>query len=332
MPTIGTPVTLMDFAKRLDPNGKVDKIVELISQTNEVLMDMAWLEGNLATGHKTTIRTGLPTPTWRKLNYGVAQSKSQTAQVTDTCGMLENYATVDKDLADLNNNTAAFRVSEDQAFLEAMNQELAKTLFYGDTTVTPERFTGLTPRFIATDTDSTKIGYNVIKGDGEDSDNTSIWLVGWGPNTVHGIFPKGSKAGWQHRDLGEQTVYDANGNPYQAYRTHYKWDCGLTVKDWRYVVRIANIDVSNLTKNASAGSDLIDLMTQALEKIQDLNMGRPAFYCNRTIRGFLRRQIVNKVAASTLSMESVAGKRVMIFDEVPVRRCDQILSSEEAVS
>ncbi len=34
------------------------------------------------------------------------------------CGMLETYSEIDKALADLNGNTAAYRLSEDRAFLE----------------------------------------------------------------------------------------------------------------------------------------------------------------------------------------------------------------------
>ena len=63
------------------------------------------VEGNLETGNKTTVRTGLPTPTWRKLYGGIQPAKSTTAQVQDSCGMLEAYAEIDKALADL--DTAA---------------------------------------------------------------------------------------------------------------------------------------------------------------------------------------------------------------------------------
>lgn len=163
------------------------------------------------------------------------------------------------------------------------------------------------------------------------SDNASIWLIVWGPNTCHTIFPKGSAAGLQSRDLGEHTLTDAAGGRYQGYRTHYKWDIGAVLRDWRYVVRIANIDVSDLTKNASAGADLIDLMTRALELVPNVGMGRPAFYMPRKIRSFLRRQITNKVAASTLTMEEIAGKKVVAFDGVPCRRTDALLLTEARV-
>lgn len=54
-------------------------------------------------------------------------------------------------------NTAAFRLSEDRAFLEAMNLQQASTLFYGDTTKNPERFLGLGPRFSEKDKSKVEI-------------------------------------------------------------------------------------------------------------------------------------------------------------------------------
>jgi len=324
-----TNPTLADVAKRYDADGKIDTIVELLAETNEVLDDMTFLEGNLPTGHKTTVRSGLPSSTWRKLNYGVQPSKSTTVQITDTAGMLEAYAEVDKALADLNGNTASFRLSEDRAFLESMNQTMASTLFYGDTGTDPEKFMGLGPRYNSLSAES---GDNIIVGGGSGSDNTSIWLVCWGPNTCHGIYPKGSQAGLKHQDLGEVTLEDAASGKYQGYRTHYKWDIGMSLRDWRYVVRIPNIDVSNLTKDASGSSAaLVDLMVQAVEKLPNVNLGRCVFYGNRTISSILRRQITN-TSNVRLSMDEVAGKRVMSFDGIPFRRNDAILNTEAAVS
>lgn len=320
--------TLADVAKRQDPDGKIDTIVELLAETNECLDDMTFLEGNLPTGHRTTIRSGLPSSTWRKLNYGVQPSKSTTVQVTDTAGMLEAYAEVDKALADLNGNSASFRLSEDRAFLESMNQTMASTLFYGDTGTDPEKFMGLAPRYSST---SAENGDNIVSGGGSGSDNTSIWLVVWGPNSCHGIYPKGSQAGLKHQDLGEVTLEDAASGKYQGYRTHYKWDIGVTLRDWRYVVRIPNIDVSNLTKDAATGADLVDLMVQAIEKIPNLGLGRATFYGNRTISSILRRQITNTNNVR-IAMDEVAGKRVMTFDGIPFRRNDAILNTEAAVS
>lgn len=323
-----TNPTLLDIAKRTDPNGKIDVIAEILAEQNEVILDAAAVEANDGTGHKTTMRTGYPAGTWRKFNFGVQPEKSTTVQVRDTSGMLETYAKVDKALADLNGNTAAFRTSEDMAFIQGMNETVASTLFYGDTDVNPERFMGLAPRF---DSLSAENGGNIISGGGGDSDNTSIWLVGWSPQTCHLIYPKGTQAGLQHRDLGEDTSTDSSGNEYQILRTHYKWNIGLTVRDWRYVVRIANIKTASLVKDAATGADLVDLMVQALELPPKMSGVRWAFYCNRTIRSFLRRQIINKDNV-WLSMGEVAGKKALMFDDVPIRRCDAILNTEATIS
>lgn len=330
MPTLkAINPTLADVAARTDSKGNIiTNIVELLNETNDVLTDMTFVEANNQTEHKTTIRSGLPDATWRKIYYGAPPSKSQVITVRDSLGMLEAYAEIDKALADLNGNSASWRLSEERAFIEAMNQQMATALWYGDSSVHPERFTGLAPRYNSL---SAENGRNILDAGGTGADNTSIWLVVWGQNTCHGIYPKGSQAGLQKRDLGEHTLQDAQGGLYQGYRSHYKWDMGLSLRDWRYVVRIANIKEADLKKDASSGADLIDLMTQALELVPNLNLGRAVFYCNRNIRSFLRRMIAHKVINSTLTMEQVAGKHVVAFDSVPVRISDALLSTEARI-
>lgn len=322
-------LTLADWAKRLDPDGKVPTIVELLAQSNEVLMDMVWREGNLPTGHRTTVRTGLPTVAWRMLNQGVTPSKSTTAQIDEQAGMLEAWSEVDKDLAMLNGNTASFRLSEARAFIEAMNQEFVSTLFYGNSGLAPEEFLGLAPRYsssLATN------GSNVIKAGGSGSDNTSIWLVAWGEDTVSGIFPKGSKAGLLHEDFGEVTVEMTTGiagSRMRALQERFQWKGGIAVKDWRYVVRIANIDVSDLA--GGTPPDLIDLMEQASEILPN-RLGRPVFYMNRGAKRYLRKQTRTDVSTGGgLTYDNVNGRPVLTFGDIPIRTIDALLNSEATV-
>lgn len=318
--------TILDVAKRMTGDGNLDKIVEMMNQTNEILTDMTVLEGNLPTGNVSTVRTGLPKVAWRVFNDGVEPSKSATAQATDTCGMLEAYAVVDRELAKIANNAKEFRLQEDRAFLEAMNQEMASTLFYGSKAM-PEKFVGLTPRY----SDKTaKSGENIIDAGGTGASLTSIWLVVWSPNTVHGIYPKGSKAGFEMEDDGVVDVTTTEGKKYKAYQTHYQWKNGLTVRDWRYVVRIANIDVTKLKKDASAGADLIDLMIDAEEKVPNLGMGRPVWYMNKTVRGFLRKQLNEGHKYQTAAGEE-PGKITVDFNGTPVRRTDALIIGEQQV-
>ncbi len=333
-----TNPTLLDLAKRTDPDGKIATVVEVLNEVNEVLDEMSWVEGNLPTGHRTTIRSGIPAPTWRKLYQGVQPNKSTTVQVTDNVGMLEAYAEIDKALADLNGNTAAFRMSEDRAFIEGMSQELADTLFYGNEGTEPEAFTGLSPRFNST---TAANGENVIVGGGAGSDNASIWLVVWGPNTCHGIVPKGSTAGLKMTDKGVVTIEDADGSGgrMEAYRTHYRWDAGLTVRDWRYIVRIPNIDKSLLTNvftsgTFSTGANLVDLMFQAMRKVPNLSAGRPAFYMSRDIASWVARQKAAMGLTSYTTEETVGGSMrfTETFHGIPMKRVDALAADEALVS
>jgi hypothetical protein len=346
MATLGTTVlTYADWAKRVEDDYKIGTIIEMLSQTNEILLDMLVLEGNLPTGHKTTVRTGLPTATWRILNYGVPNGKSTTAPIIDTCGNLEAYALVDKDIADLNGNSAEFRASEVVAFLEGMNQQVAQTLIYGNQAVNPERFTGFAPRYPTVTAATAATAANVVDMGGTGSTNTSVWIVTWGSNTTHGIFPKAKMTGLQHRDMGEWPVQDASGNTFQAYRDHFKWEIGLTVRDWRYNVRLANIDATLL--NGGSAPNLINGIVRGLYRLPTTSpmaggvqtsdspmirgsMGNTAIYCNRVVRTYLDLQAMNKTNV-LLTLDQFQGKIVTMFRGIPIRTVDALLNTEARI-
>jgi hypothetical protein len=331
-------LTLADWAKRTDPEGRVALVAELLSQSNEILEDCVFKEGNLPTGDRVVVRTGLPTAYWRSLNQGIPNSKSTTAQVDEACGMLEARSEVDKDLAMLNGNTAQFRLSEDNAFLEAMNQTQATTMFYGNPATDPKQFLGLATRYSSTTAGN---GTNIIPGGASSGAlNTSVYLVVWGDNTVYCPFPKGSKAGLLHEDLGEQTVYDG-ANRMQAYATRYQWKSGLVVKDWRYVVRIPNLLVADIvagtgTQAASSGTQLTKLMMRAMYKIPNLDSGRAAFYMNRTVHSGLAVQSLDRSQAALAVQPALSqfgtARNYLSFQGIPIRRVDCLLNTEAVVS
>lgn len=333
-----TNLTLLDWARRTDPDGKIATVAEVLNKYNEILDDMVWKMGNLSTGHKTTLRGSIPAGTWRLLNSGIQSQKSTTKQITETCGMLENYSEVDKDLALMSDNVDDFRFSEDLAIIEGLNQSLATAIFYGDTSVNPEQFVGLAPRYYGLSTAVTSA--NVINALGTTSaNNTSIWLIGWSDDTVHGIFPKGSKAGIQIQDLGEQTLFDSALNKYQGYRSHYQIKAGICVRDWRYVVRIANIDITNL-ETATDGTDnsanIFKYMSMALDKLPPNGNVRPVFYMNQRARAMLRAKLVSKTNV-WLTFEQVTGgsgitRPTLSFMGYPVRRVDAILNTENPLT
>lgn len=331
-------LTLSDWAKRLDPDGNVPVVAELLTQRNEILEDAMFMQGNLPTGHRITIRTGLPNVYYRSINQGVPTSKSLTTQVDEACGILEARSHIDKVLANLNANEPSFRLSEDSAFLEAMNQTMAGAMFYGNPGTDPRQFLGLSTRYSLSTAGN---GQNIIKAGGAGSVNTSIYLVVWGDQTVFCPFPKGSKAGLMQEDLGEGDVLDANNNYFRALRTLFQWQNGLCVKDWRYVVRICNIDTTDLTgqsgtQAASAATQIINLMSRSLDRVPNLGMGKACFYANRTVYSMLRVAALAKSNAA-LSIEQALTQfgtpyQMTRFLGVPLRKVDQLLNTEATVA
>jgi hypothetical protein len=331
MATLATNVvTLADWAKNQDPNGKQARIAEVLRQKNAIIDDALWMMGNLPTGNRTTIRTGLPAVTWKLLNGATSPTKSREAQVDEACGIAETWSEIPVDIADLGGQPDVFRSSRAVAHMEAMSQEVAQTIFYGNSTTAPEEFTGLAARYSS---QSAEIGQNILDAGGTGSDNASIWLIVWGENQVHGIYPQGSVMGLEHKNFGEETKETTDGLQ-RVYRENFKWKCGISVPDWRYAVRIANIDVSNLVTKSNA-ADLYDLMQMAIEHIPDDEAvsasGR--FYMNRTVRQMLRIQARDDVGTGGgLTYDNVGGKRVLSMDGVPVRICDVLTVTEATVS
>ncbi|MCM8743620.1 major capsid protein [Pseudomonas koreensis] len=325
-----TMPTLIDKFSREDGSKKIMKIVEQMAKQNDILMDAEYQECNDGSKHKTTMRSGIPEPTWRMFNQGIQPSKSTTVPVLDTTGMMEDYGLVDKALADLSGNADAFRTSENMAKLQGFNNKAARYMIYGNTQAEPQAFLGLAPRY---NDKSAESGANIIDAGGTGSTNTSIWIVTWGEMTTHLLYPKGSVAGFQHKFLGQQTARADNGGDFEAYRDHFKWDIGMSVRDWRANARVANIDVNLLqTDPTVSGPKLIELLVRALYKIDNpmQGEGRTVIYANREIQTFLHLQAMNSKNVN-LTLGEYAGRKIPEILGVPIKRNDAILNTEARV-
>ena len=322
-------LTLADWAKRQDPGGGISDVIEVLAESNPILQDASMMEGNLPTGHRSTQRTTQPSGTWRQLNAGVAETKSTTRQIDDSCGMLEAYSAIDVALANLNANAAAFRASEDNAFVQGLSENAVDAIIYGNSGVNPEQPMGLLPRYNSTTTGT----YLYVVDASGSSALTSVWLVTWGNKTTTLIHPKGSQVGLKAQDLGELPWDDASGNPYQAYVTHFQWYLGVSAPDYRYNVRICNISTTDLTVDASTGADLMQKMVTAYYKRPSNAIGQTTkayWYCNKTVAEYLHHQAANKSNVN-LTLDNAAGEPVVRFLGAPIHVVDAITSAETAI-
>ena len=331
MATLGaTFVDLIDIYKGQDGKGQFVEVIEMLTEMNPMLDDAIAVECNKGTTHLHTVRSGLPAVAWGKLYQGIPNSKGKKSQVEDTTGFVEGLSTVDKRLLTLSGNEGAVRLSEAQAYLEAMSNEVQTKIIYGNSASDPEEFMGLAPRFNLL---SAANGNQIIDAGGTGSDNTSIWFVTWGDNQCQLLYPKGTQAGVQRDDKGEQRVTDGSGNAYWAMEELFTWHIGLAVKDWRYVSRIANVDVSLMQAGSVA---LYGFMRKAYYKLQNRRVagGKIAIYCNRDVLESLDALATNAGASDNfvrLKPEMIEGKEIMTYRGIPIRETDAIINTEERV-
>lgn len=342
MSTLGTSrPTLLDVARSLDPDGRIAKVVRVLQQYNKMLDDIPWVEGNLATGNQTTINTSKAAPSLRSLNAGVVPTKSTVGQINDACSILENRNMIDINVAGLNGNTEAFRMQQDQLMIEGFSDSLAEHLIYGNSSDDPLEFNGFATRYFSLGTTYTTSAQMIDAG-GTGSDNTSIWLVGWGEGKVSGIYPKGTMAGLRYEDLGIQDVLTntSTGAYMRAYVSWMQWLCGLAVYDYRYVVRICNIDVSNLntaSDSSDTSANILKYMSKALDLLPDDGNARPVFYMTRNTKSMLRVKMQDKtnlhLTVENLTAPSGITRRPeLTYMGIPCRRMDSILETESTIT
>jgi hypothetical protein len=343
----GSWPSIIDVASRTDPHGNIPEISEMLSQCNDYTDDAPFMEANEKTGHEFVFRTSIPAGSWRSYNMGVPAAKSTTAKSRVGLGMLADWSWVDRDLLMHSGQGEKFRRSEDFAFLEGMSQTIAQTLIYGNTTVTPAEFMGLSTFYNTVNTNTAQNAANVIDGGGTGSSNTSLWYIGWSPKSFYLVYPRGSTAGLHMEDRGDVVpAYDNLGNPYIAFSSYFQQQVGLVPQDYRYGGRICNVDVtsaglagtnaldifstmSQLTLNFPKTSKTVSGVTKTDAPNDDFGTRR-VWYCNRTFLHYMYLQAMRDRNV-LLRLEDYAGMVTDSFRGDPIKLIDQIVTTESRV-
>ena len=335
MSILGTDaLTLSDLRKRLNPDGSIAFIIEALEQSNPILQDIPWIEGNLKTGNVTTVRTMVPTPSIRMINKGVKRGKSRTKQVQDTCMILEDRSVVDVELLALQKDKEKFRNSEDAAFVQGFSSYVAEQAFYGDSKNAPGTFNGLSVRYDTYGGNKGEAGYQVVSaGTPGSNTNTTAFFVGWGGKHTVGIYPEGTIAGLKMRDLGEQTVTDSDGLEYQALATLFTWKVGMAVQNIRSNALLRNINVAGLKSlNSAQKLALMDSLTETKNKIQNLQNAdkQVRLYVSDSLYNFFETYMNDKNNVFVTQQTLMNQMPQLYFKGIPVEKCDAISETESA--
>lgn len=322
-------LTVVEQAKRIDPDGSAAKIAELLDQFNEIFVDAVAEAANDVRSHKVSVRDGLPTITPRKINAGGTRSVSKVNQKRFEVMLYDVPIEIDEELIIHEPSPIEARRIEEAAFLEATLQEFARVFFYGNESTYEDEINGLATLY------NTLSDSNVRGAGGTGSDTTSVWVVQWKPRQMSLIYPKGSKgAGVEHNDKGLQRVTDSSGNPYYAYSSQVKLSFGIAPVDPRAVQRIANIESDGVTNNLAADTGQRNLFSalNAMPSPRTNKMAKTVLYCNRDL--LTQFDIwANEKSNMCLTVKDLkTGEPMTVVRGCPVRMVEQILSTEAAIS
>lgn len=318
-------LTSLEVAKRTQ--GVSDdsrRIIEELTEYNELLVDAPLIEANEGTVHSTLVRTAIPHGEHRGYNQGVGMAASQTKTIKDVISNIEIYSQVDKQMVDQSAHPQDVLMSEQVAFIEGLSQDMADDLMYGDHNA-DERYTnGFATRYNSTQSGQSK---NCISLGGTGNALTSIYLIKWARDKAHLIYPKGSKnLGVEYNFLGEQTVKDSNGKEYQAYRAHYRIARGLAIRNTMSVIRLCNIDLTA----SGIGDKIAEYIVKNMGNLAR-GGGTVSIACNAEVKGVLN-WAANQKLNVLYNKEDPWGNNVLHIGEARIRECPSILLTESAIS
>jgi hypothetical protein len=319
---MGDYLNFIDFTKRMDPDGSMAKVAEVLTAKIPFLEDMPVKTGNLPTGNQITIRSDLPEGTWRTAYTGVDREKSEVTQVVDTVGVLNSLSEVDARVLKTSGNSLEARLQEDKTFMKGLSKTLGTAVIYGNQNLNPQQPLGLSPRYPYSDSP------NVINAGGSGVDVQSIWLVVWNPDNVYGFVGKGQKAGFTMTDHGKNLVTDANGRKFEAWQTWFEWELGISVADWRQVARLCNVEVDGTTSTGPSVKNLIKLVRQ----VEDRKDGRAVIYCSKDVLTQYYIAAYDKTNVNLQLRENIFnGELIPYVMGVPMKEAD-VLVAESALT
>lgn len=330
--------TMMSWAQERalrDRKNRPARIVPILKKFTPLIEDMPVFPCNAENVHDTVWEHAIPGDSWGVLNRGTPVSEGDTTTVTDTCANIAREASIDQRILAKSSNPAHTKLVRSRRYFMSIAQQQERNFFLGNRNTTPDGVHGLAPRYGTIS--GNPFSNQIVDGGGTGTDNASIWLVGWGEEGVHGIYPESSdEVGIKHTPRGVHPKTDSTGR-FWTEDDSYGLDTGLAVAHPCAVVRICNIDRSLLNFAATGSSaNLLRLLRTAYHRatafasIGDLKW---CIYMDGQVFEFLDHHAQEANTNTFLSYrESGPNQPLMLtYREMRVRKADMLRPDEARV-
>lgn len=336
-----TSLTYRSMSDGLTADKKFDKeIVDLMVNENPILDDIALVEANDGSSEKVTIRTGVSSATWTAFYEGVQASHGSKKQVRNTSGRVRTKIEVDADLFDSQPDKNAVLMDEVSDHASSMMDAMADCLFYGKIENEPRKFNGLINFYDtvggSASTDDRVASHYVFSGKSASKASTamlrSIWLLGWGGKSIRCFYPQGSKAGMDRGTFKKVDTEDGitDGATLEVYRQYLTWNLGLSVRDFRYGGRIANIQADEMF-GTSGLPDYLSILRRLVTRVNGNGVSQ-AWYMDKLTLEAVQEWLAAKTQSNALTYQQVQQRLTPVLFGIPVRTCDALNTNETEVT
>lgn len=335
--TIATAHTLPEALRHKAPDGSYMWAYDALAKNKyPMIEEMYWEQANDDLAHEFLRNVSKPTGTLVRMEEGAPYEISIDRAVREQICRIEGNMRVDVRALEKAASPSQFYREKEERFLQGMTKTVHETIFSkngrGNMGLNPKDINGLGVRYndaANMDNVTTMASYSGASI----TDSSSAWLIKHGVDGFFGIFPKNASRAIQVNEKGENKQTDANGYPFWAVETNFAWEFGIGVMDDDCVQRLAGIKASGdgsffeiASGNATTAlgeRKLIDM----IENLPGGNTDQCAFYVGPQLMGQFRKRL-NEKGNMFFTMETVWGRPMLHFMEIPIIRVDTLAALE----
>lgn len=328
---VGAVHTILDVAKLHNNKEQLD-IARILHRKRAIFRTAHWEEANQLTTHVYSKETALPSGVWRGVNQGYTPEEAHHEQGVEPLSRLEGKGQIDEYLIDdIVPNPKQYRYEYDLTRMEGYMQAFTQGVFYGNSTLDPNKIAGLAHRY------KKVAGGNVHSAalaSPTANEQTSIWIIQWGKLKAAMLYGRNSGAKLIKReDMGKEWVVTnpTTGEGLYKYTTRFYSVAGLCVYDDRAVQRICNIEADRDADDATLDA-IRENVIWAIDSLPDDEKSGTYIYANRLGKYLLKRAVRSDANVIWTTDKDDYGMIRDHFYGVPIQLDEGIRNDEPVVT
>ena len=329
-------LTLSDVAK-MTHNQELVPMVDELTKPTTLFSWMGWKQASDAMRDVSGKVTELPKATWTGLDMGVKATKGNYTQKEEGLAIIESWASINEKTYAVSPHKEATRWENDRLHIQGLGMDAEEGLVYGNPAVDVNQPLGFIARFgKVTDhhrmASGVKYDYCTLSAGGTTANKQSSILVLargiMGPTLLYPRYKE--QNGLMYRHWGFENTKDENGGNIRRALSQFQITFGLSIRDTRTAIRIANVE----TTNSTSIGNVRDAMFEAVAAIPKEYKNSIEVFTTSDVILALRKNYAGLVNPVTYDANGLGhnSRGDIMFDGIVFHECSSMLDTEAVVS